>query len=245
MVLTALDDPELSKHIYDLAKARHFTINVADVPPLCDFYFGSVIRRGPLQVMISTNGRGPRLANRVRRMIEATIPTNVGRAIDNIGDLRAQLRKVEGGTDKESVKKRMEFMVRLTDSWSIDELSSMTKQEQVRILEGFTQIPEDYAMTQTSSSGRYHRRLMCPYWLLQLVNPRFYYLKCRIPSREIEARRESCPVYKAKSSVEQSNRLAWFGGSIDAWLGTGLIAGTLLGAAATLFGQQLQRRYLR
>lgn len=243
MVLTALDDPELSKHIHALAKARHFTINVADVPPLCDFYFGSVIRRGALQVMISTNGKGPRLANRVRRMVEATLPKNVGRAIENVGELRGKLRRIENGADKESVKKRMEFMVRLTDSWSLDELAVMSQEEQAAVLDGFKRSPNDYAKTQTASTGRYYRRLICPYWLLQLVNPRFYWNKCTISPEEIEDKREKCPVYKGKSSVE--SRIKWFGGALDAWLGVGLVSGTMLGAAVTLLGQQVHRRYLK
>ena len=58
MVLTAVDDPEASSQIWKLCKERRIAANIADVPPECDFYFGSVHRDGPLQIMVSTNGNG-------------------------------------------------------------------------------------------------------------------------------------------------------------------------------------------
>ena len=94
MVLTAVDDPEASSQIWKLCKERKIAANIADVPPECDFYFGSVHRDGPLQIMVSTNGKGPRLANIVRRSIAANLPANVGDAISKVGKLRQMLRNV-------------------------------------------------------------------------------------------------------------------------------------------------------
>ena len=246
MVLTALDDPELSKHIYSLAKKRRFNINVADVPPLCDFYFGSVIRRGPLQVMISTNGKGPRLANRIRRQIEAGLPANVGEAIEHIGTLRKELRKKAPGKDAETVKKRMEWMVRVTDSWTLDELSEMTPEQQDAILAGWEE--GLVAKTFTSASGRWYRRLLCPYWVVQGLNPAFWWRlagggggggqgTAAGPEREAQAekaeeRRQKCPVYRGKSAVEPSGALHWLSAA----------GGAASGAVAVLAIQQIQRR---
>jgi precorrin-2 dehydrogenase / sirohydrochlorin ferrochelatase len=94
MVLTAVDDPEASTQIWKLCKERKIAANIADVPPECDFYFGSVHRDGPLQIMVSTNGKGPRLANIVRRSIADNLPENVGQAITKVGKLRQMLRKI-------------------------------------------------------------------------------------------------------------------------------------------------------
>ena len=94
MVLTAVDDPEASSQIFKLCKERRIPANIADVPPECDFYFGSVHRDGPLQIMVSTNGNGPKLANIVRRQIAKNLPDNVGAAIVKVGQLRRKLRKV-------------------------------------------------------------------------------------------------------------------------------------------------------
>lgn len=236
MVLTALDDPALSKHIHAQCKKRHFNINVADVPPLCDFYFGSVIRRGPLQIMISTNGKGPRLANRIRRGIEDSLPDNVGSAIDKIGGLRAGLRRKAPGSDAESVKKRMEWMVRVTDSWTLDELAQMTQDEQEAILQGFE---DDFAASFTTISKSYWRRLACPYWLVQLVNPAFWLRGATLPASTIERRREKCPVYQSKRSMSTS------GGMPSYALGYSALCGALAGGAAVLALQGLRSRHLR
>lgn len=100
MVLTAVDDPEASTRIWKLCKERRIAANIADVPPECDFYFGSVHRDGPLQIMVSTNGKGPRMANIVRRSIAKNLPENIGDAIIKVGRLRQMLRKVAPRADE-------------------------------------------------------------------------------------------------------------------------------------------------
>lgn len=110
MVLTAVDDPEASTQIWKLCKERRIAANIADVPPECDFYFGSVHRDGPLQIMVSTNGKGPKLANIVRRQIAAGLPPNIGMAITRVGLLRKKLRQV--APDISEGPKRMQWYVR-------------------------------------------------------------------------------------------------------------------------------------
>ena len=100
MVLTAIDDPEASTRIWKLCKEKHIPANIADVPPECDFYFGSVHRDGPLQVMVSTNGNGPKMASIVRKRIAAGLPPNMGDAIAKVGELRKRLRLVAPGTEE-------------------------------------------------------------------------------------------------------------------------------------------------
>ncbi|MBZ6373526.1 MAG: bifunctional precorrin-2 dehydrogenase/sirohydrochlorin ferrochelatase [Kocuria palustris] len=100
MVLCAIDDPEASTQVWKLCKERRIIANIADVPPECDFYFGSVHRDGPLQVMVSTNGNGPKLASIVRKKIAETLPTNMGAAIENVGKLRKKLREVAPNPDQ-------------------------------------------------------------------------------------------------------------------------------------------------
>lgn len=107
MVLTAIDDPEASSQIWKLCKQKRIAANIADVPPECDFYFGSVHRDGPLQIMVSTNGNGPKMANIVRRRIAANLPPNMGDAIKKVGMLRKKLRGVAPGN--EEGPKRMQW----------------------------------------------------------------------------------------------------------------------------------------
>lgn len=99
MVMTAIDDPEASTQIWKLCKKLRIAANIADVPPECDFYFGSMYRDGPLQIMVSTNGNGPKMANIVRRRIEASLPENIGAAIQKVGQLRKRLRVLVPGTE--------------------------------------------------------------------------------------------------------------------------------------------------
>lgn len=113
MVLTAVDDPEASTQIWKLCKERKIAANIADVPPECDFYFGSVHRDGPLQIMVSTNGNGPKLASIVRKRIATSLPANIGTAIQKVGMLRRKLRKVAPAV--EEGPKRMQWCVKLLE----------------------------------------------------------------------------------------------------------------------------------
>lgn len=100
MVLTAIDDPEASSRIWKLCKQKRIAANIADVPPECDFYFGSVHRDGPLQIMVSTNGNGPKMASIVRKRIAASLPPNMGNAIQKVGQLRKRLRVMVPGNEE-------------------------------------------------------------------------------------------------------------------------------------------------
>lgn len=135
LVLAAIDDPVVSSQIYALCHSLRIPVNVADVPPECDFYFGSVHRDGPLQVMVSTNGNGPKLANIVRRQIASSLPDNLGEAITRVGVLRRRLRKI--ATTQEEGPKRMEWMSRVCEEWTLAELCQMGEVEMEALLEGF------------------------------------------------------------------------------------------------------------
>lgn len=73
LVFTATDDREVNRTVAILAKARAIPVNVADAPPECDFLVPSRVRRGNLQVAISTGGEDPRRAVAIRRRIEQAL----------------------------------------------------------------------------------------------------------------------------------------------------------------------------
>lgn len=125
LVLTAIDDVQVSREICALTRAQRIPINVADIPPSCDFYFGSQIRRGPLQIMISTNGQSPKLANIIKKQIEDGLAPHVGQAIERVGVLRSKLRERVPGVGGELGKKRMRWMVRVCTSWDMEDLASL------------------------------------------------------------------------------------------------------------------------
>ena len=132
MVLTAIDDPEASTQIWKLCKEKKVAANIADVPPECDFYFGSVHRDGPLQIMVSTNGNGPKLASIVRKQIAANLPKNIGAAIQQVGNLRKRLRKAAPGP--EQGPKRMQWMSKVCESWSLEDLVEMDEEDMEQLL---------------------------------------------------------------------------------------------------------------
>lgn len=136
MVLCAIDDPAASSTVYKLCKEKRIPANIADVPPECDFYFGSVHRDGPLQVMVSTNGNGPKLANIVRRRIAAALPGNIGAAVVKVGMLRRRLRRVAPAP--EEGQKRMQWMSRVCERWSLEDLCDMSEKDAEALLDYYT-----------------------------------------------------------------------------------------------------------
>jgi siroheme synthase-like protein len=73
LAFAATDDPGVHRAIAEEARAQRVPINVADEPELCDFITPSVVRRGDLQIAISTSGASPALASRIRRDLQVII----------------------------------------------------------------------------------------------------------------------------------------------------------------------------
>jgi precorrin-2 dehydrogenase/sirohydrochlorin ferrochelatase len=132
MVLVAVDDPEASTTIWKMCKERRIPANIADVPPECDFYFGSVHRDGPLQIMVSTNGKGPRLASMIRKFIAKMLPSNAGEAIERIGELRVKLRQI--APRPEEGPKRMAWMTKVSDAYPWEAMCGLSEEDMGNLL---------------------------------------------------------------------------------------------------------------
>jgi precorrin-2 dehydrogenase / sirohydrochlorin ferrochelatase len=91
LAVAATSSPRLHAQIYAQAKRRGVLCNVADDPEHCDFYYGSVVRRGSLQIAISTGGRSPALAQRLRKRLEKEFGTEYQDWLEEIGEQRKQL----------------------------------------------------------------------------------------------------------------------------------------------------------
>lgn len=137
MVLTAIDDPEASTRIWKYCKKMKVPANIADVPPECDFYFGSVHRDGPLQIMVSTNGNGPRLAAAIRRQIGEMLPTGTGDSIQKVGQLRRRLRRIAPGKTTQDINKRMGWMSQVCDKWSTEEFNEMDETDMEALIDHY------------------------------------------------------------------------------------------------------------
>lgn len=91
LVVAAINDRAVSKKIYEDAKARGILINVADTPDLCDFYLGSIVKKGNLKIAISTNGKSPTLAKRLKEMFTELLPSELDEVSKNLSSIRNKL----------------------------------------------------------------------------------------------------------------------------------------------------------
>lgn len=123
MVLTALDDNDLSRRIVEMSRERRIPVNAADIPDLCDFYFGAQIRDGPLQIMISTNGNGPRMAALIKARLQKSLSGLEGEAITKVGQLRNKLKERAPGVGGQLGRQRMKWMTALCNSWDMEDFT--------------------------------------------------------------------------------------------------------------------------
>ena len=95
LVVTATNVPAVNRAVYLEAVAKNVICNAVDDPPYCDFYFPSVVRRGDLQIAISTAGASPALAQRLRKEINAQLPLDAGDWLTDLGNLRREVTQME------------------------------------------------------------------------------------------------------------------------------------------------------
>ena len=91
LVVAATSSPTLHGQIYAQAKRRGVLCNVVDDPEHCDFYYGSVVRRGELQIAISTGGHSPALAQRLRKRLERQFGAEYKEWLEELGATRKRL----------------------------------------------------------------------------------------------------------------------------------------------------------
>ncbi len=111
LVICATDNRALHEAIKLETKKRSLLTNVADTPDLCDFYLCSIVKRGDLKIGISTNGKSPTLAKRMREYLDETLPDTeeIQTLLNNLKAVRDKL----GGDFDYKVQKLNE----ITASW--------------------------------------------------------------------------------------------------------------------------------
>lgn len=92
LVILATDNPDLHASIKRVTAERHILCNVADTPDLCDFYLGSIVQKGDLKIGISTNGKSPTMAKRMREFLDDIIPENVQQLLENLREIRKSIK---------------------------------------------------------------------------------------------------------------------------------------------------------
>lgn len=91
LVIIAINDKEESLRIRQQAKEQKLLVNVADRPEQCDFYLSSIVQKGNLKIAISTNGKSPTIAKRVKEVLHEAIPGELNESIENLHKVRNRL----------------------------------------------------------------------------------------------------------------------------------------------------------
>jgi precorrin-2 dehydrogenase/sirohydrochlorin ferrochelatase len=102
LVIVATSIRALNEQVYQEAQNRGILCNVVDVPDQCDFYYPSVVKRGDLQIAISTSGQSPSLAQRIRRQLENQFGPSYADWVAELGKVRREVLR----SDLDPVRKR-------------------------------------------------------------------------------------------------------------------------------------------
>jgi len=92
LVIGATDNKAVNRQIRDESKERFLLVNIADTPELCDFYLGGIVTKGNLKIAISTNGKSPTTAKRLRQLLEDVLPDEIDDLLENLNTYRDTLK---------------------------------------------------------------------------------------------------------------------------------------------------------
>jgi len=115
IAILATDNKELHRYIKQLARKNGILCNVADTPELCDFYLSSVVKKGNLKIAISTNGKSPTIAKRLKETFNQVLPNELDQVLDNMQIIRNNLN----GSFAQKVKKLNSISKVLVESDSL------------------------------------------------------------------------------------------------------------------------------
>ena len=134
LVITATNNTLLNQEIRVEADRRNLLVNFADKPELCDFYLGSVVKKGDLKIAISTNGKSPTIAKRLKEVLNEGLPAELNDTLQHMQALRntltgdfadkvKQLNKVTAGLvdgkDNSTMKRNFKWLLWITIVLSI------------------------------------------------------------------------------------------------------------------------------
>lgn len=101
IVIAATNDLEVNLLVHADCKERNLLVNVADNPAYCDFYMGGIVTKGNIKLAISTNGKSPTMAKRLRQFFEDVLPEDINELTENLNTFRQTIK----GNFEEKVKK--------------------------------------------------------------------------------------------------------------------------------------------
>ena len=112
MVVACTDKVKVNEQVYHDCRAQSILVNVADNAPFCDFYMGGIVTKGNVKIAISTNGKSPTVAKRLRQFFEDVLPENIDDLVKNLNEYRKTLK----GDFDQKVEALNEFTKSLVNS---------------------------------------------------------------------------------------------------------------------------------
>lgn len=101
MVIATTDIATVNIEVYKDCRSKNILVNIADNPPFCDFYMGGIVTKGNVKIGISTNGKSPTTAKRLRQFFEDVIPEDINKMVQNLNVYRKTIK----GNFKQKVDK--------------------------------------------------------------------------------------------------------------------------------------------
>ena len=92
IVIATTDVPAINQKVRKACNRRRILVNVADPPDLCDFYMGGIVTKGNLKIGISTNGKSPTMAKRIRQFLEELLPDEIDDLVTTLREYRTTLK---------------------------------------------------------------------------------------------------------------------------------------------------------
>ncbi|KAF2157593.1 siroheme synthase [Myriangium duriaei CBS 260.36] len=167
-----------STHISDICRRLRIPINVTDAPNLCSFTLLSTHTSGPLQIGVTTSGKGCKLSSRIRREIASSLPAELGSAVDRLGTLRrriweedhalhlageddddestgqsATFNRLITPSDVEAARtRRMRWLAQICEYWPLKRLAAITDTDIDNILQAYAAEARSLPVTTSNPS---------------------------------------------------------------------------------------------
>lgn len=123
LVIAATNNNPLNEEIKRDAHALKLLVNVADKPDLCDFYLGSIVKKGDLKIAISTNGKSPTIAKRLKELFNDNLPGELDITLQQMSQFRNNLQ----GDFSSKVKKLNEVSAVLVEPAATTQVDALSK----------------------------------------------------------------------------------------------------------------------
>jgi precorrin-2 dehydrogenase/sirohydrochlorin ferrochelatase len=128
LVIAATSSIQINRSVFLEAQARNIFCNAVDDPPNCDFYFPAVVRRGALQIAISTSGESPALAQRLRSELEEALDRSLGDWVAQTGSVRREILATQPPSED-----RRQLLHRLASGDALESWKTSTAEKAITI----------------------------------------------------------------------------------------------------------------